>query len=193
MEEMEAAVGVVTETWLADGESLQRDLDDLLHGAGVGLICRNRQANNQGVAHGGVAVAYKSGLCSMKEVVMDNPENYEVLVTSANLPGYSRKLITIACYIPPGYTVARGRGALEYVEDVVLEVKRRFRDPFIVIAGDFNQWEIGGSLVEFPDIREANVGPTRKDKVLDRIFTNFGRSQLESESNWSSLWSGHRQ
>lgn len=89
-------------------------------------------------------------------------------------------LITVACYIPPGYSVARGRGALEYVEDVVLEVKRRYRDPFIVVAGNFNQWEVAGAMAEFPDMREADVGPTRKDRVLDKIFTNFGRAATES-------------
>ena len=109
---MSATVGVITETWLADGESLQRDIDDLLNGAGIGLICRNRAPNAQGVAHGGVAVAYRAGLCAMKEIKLDNPDNYEVMVTAANLPGYSRKLLTVACYIPPGYSVARGRGPL---------------------------------------------------------------------------------
>ena len=177
---MSAAVGIVTETWLADVESLQRDLDDLLDGAGVGLICRNRATNSSGVAHGGVAVAYRAGLCSIKRIEIENPDNYEVLVTVASLPGYSRKLVIIACYLPPGYPVARGRGALVYVEDVVLEVKRRYRDPFLIVAGDFNQWEIGGAMSEFPDLREADVGPTRKDRVLDRIFTNFGRSQTEA-------------
>ena len=111
---------------------------------------------------------------------MDNPDNFEVLVTAANLPGYSRKMITIACYLPPNYPVARGRAALEYIEDVVMEVKRCYRDPFLIVTGDFNQWEIGGAMVEFPDMRGADVGPNRKDRVLDRIFTNFGRSQKES-------------
>ena len=35
LEEMTATVGVVTETWLADGESLHADLDDLMNGAGA--------------------------------------------------------------------------------------------------------------------------------------------------------------
>ena len=111
---------------------------------------------------------------------MDNPEDYEVLVTLGTLPGYSRKLVTVACYIPPGYTVGRGRGALEHIEDTIIEIKRRYRDPFVVIAGNFNQWEIGGVIAEFPDLMEADVGPTRKDRCLDRIYVNFGRSICES-------------
>ena len=45
----------ITETWLADGDSLQRAIADLSVGAGIGLICRNEMANGRGVAHGEVA------------------------------------------------------------------------------------------------------------------------------------------
>ena len=43
-----------------------------------------------------------------------------------------------------------------------------------MVAGDFNQWEVTGAMAE------ADVGPTRKDRVLDKIFTNFGRAETES-------------
>ena len=53
----------------------------------------------------------------MKEMKLENPENYEVLVTAANLPGHSRKTINVACYLPPNYPITRGREALEYIEE----------------------------------------------------------------------------
>ena len=180
MEEMDAAIAVVTETWLADGPSLESDIADLTAGAGIGLVCRNRRPNLQGVAHGGVAVAFKTELCAMKEVQLHNPEDFEILVTAASLPGYSRKFITVACYLPPNYTVGRGRAALAHIEDVIIEIKRRYRDPFLYIGGDFNQWDIKSIIDEFPDLRESAIGPTRKDRCLDRIFTNFGRAEKES-------------
>ena len=62
----------------------------------------------------------------------------------------------------------------------MIEVKRRFRDPFILVGGDFNQWLVEEALEEFPDIREANVGFTREEKCIDRMFTNFGRAQRSS-------------
>ena len=46
--------------------------------------------------------------------------------------------------------------------------------------GDFNQWPVQEALQDFPDITEADVGPTRKDRCIDRVFTNFGRSVVES-------------
>ena len=36
--ELDANVAIVTETWLADGPSLEADLDDLLLGTGIDLI-----------------------------------------------------------------------------------------------------------------------------------------------------------
>ena len=199
-DEMQATIGVITETWLADGDSLAEDIADLSAGAGIGLVCLNREPNALGVAHGGVAVAYNTNKCTMRRLDLPNPEKYEVLVTLATLPGYSRKLVTIACYLPPNYPVARGRGALSHVEDVVQEVKRQYKDPFILVAGDYNQWDIASALQDFPDLREADVGPTRKDRCLDRIFTNFGRAistsgtvpPLEVEAGAQGTMSDHR-
>ena len=43
MEELSSSLGIITETWLADGHGLEDDVDDLLHGAGLGMIYRNRK------------------------------------------------------------------------------------------------------------------------------------------------------
>ena len=44
----------------------------------------------------------------------------------------------------------------------------------MVVAGDFNQWDIGAALANFPDLSEAPVGAMRGGRSIDRIFTNFG-------------------
>ena len=199
-EEMDVTLGIVTETWLADGASLDKDVQDLANGAGLDMVCLNRDPNERGVAHGGVAVVSSRSSCTLKRVEMPNPGRFEILTTVSTMPGYSRKLLTVACYLPPNYTVARGREALEHLEDVVREIKSRYQDPFIVVGGDFNQWQVEDPLSEFPDLREVNVGPTRKDRCIDRIFTNFGRSitdcgtvpPLEPEPGHQGACSDHR-
>ena len=45
-------------------------------------------------------------------------------------------------------------------------------------AGDFNQWKV--SLEDLSDMSEVRVGNTRKDKAIDRIFTNMHRKITES-------------
>ena len=72
------------------------------------------------MAHGGVAVVFRRAACNMSKIDLPNDDNYEILVTAANMPGYKEKLITIACYLPPNYPVARGRGAVQYIEDLSL-------------------------------------------------------------------------
>ena len=49
--ELQLTFATVTETWLADGEGLDQDLEDLALGAGISLICRNRPRGQRGVAH----------------------------------------------------------------------------------------------------------------------------------------------
>ena len=85
-EELDVTVGIVTETWLADGDSLDKDVRDLAVGAGLDMICLNRQPSERGVAHGGVAILSNNSLCTLKRVEVPNPEGFEVLVTISTLP-----------------------------------------------------------------------------------------------------------
>ena len=55
-------------------------------------------------------------------------------------------------------------------------MKRRFKDPYIVIAGDLNQWKVDDVLADFSDILEVKDGCTRKERAVDRIFLNVSRS-----------------
>ena len=108
-EELGVTVGVVTETWLSDGEGLEDDVQDLAHGAGLGMMYRNRPTNDRGYSHGGVAILYQTSACDFKKLDFPNPESFEVLVGVGSLPGHSRKIIFVACYLPPGYDVPRGK------------------------------------------------------------------------------------
>ena len=57
--EMKASIGIITESWLTNGDNLDEDIDGLCQGAGLGLICLNRPVNNRDFSHGGVAVISK--------------------------------------------------------------------------------------------------------------------------------------
>ena len=63
--------------------------------------------------------------------------------------------------MPPTYVKKRGEGALTYIADTVAEVKKRFRNPYIIISDDFYQWKLEDQMVEFADVREVEVGSTR--------------------------------
>ena len=114
--------------------------------------------------------------------ILPNPERYEVLTTVSTIAGHARKLVTIAAYIPPGYTVTRGRGCLSFISDLVIDAKRRYREPYLAISGDFNQWDAGQAIEDFLDISEVDVGPTRGLSTIDRIFVNFGNMVTDKGS-----------
>ena len=109
-----------------------------------------------------------------------------------------RKLVVVECYFPPNYDKKRESRGLEFITDTVIDMKRRFEDPHVVVAGDFNQWMV--DLSDLADIGEVAVGNTRKDKCIDRIFTNMTRSikaagilaPLETEDEDNTRKSDHR-
>ena len=42
----------------------------------------------------------------------------------------------------------------------------------IIVAGDFNQWDIKAVLDDYVDIVEIDVGNTRGSRSIDRVFVN---------------------
>ena len=45
MNETDAHVAIITESWLKDGKKLESDKQDISLGAGLGLLCKNRKPN----------------------------------------------------------------------------------------------------------------------------------------------------
>ena len=138
--------------------------------------------NARGFSHRGVALVYDSTICSFKALPYMNPDNFEVLPCVGSLPGHSRKMVVVSCYVPPGYEARRGKACMEYITDLVLHVKAKYRDPYLVIAGDFNQWDVKAALSDYHDLSEADVSPTRGSRCLDRIFDSFKDSLVEAGS-----------
>ena len=99
--DLRAAIGIITETWLTDGDTLEEDIANLTLGTGLQMLYRNREANDQGFSHGGVAVVFKESMVSLKEVRLHNPHKAEVLMAAGHVKSSARKLVVIAAYIPP--------------------------------------------------------------------------------------------
>ena len=136
------------------------------------MLCCNRKSSG-GQAYGGVAIIYNEQLCNFKELPFDNPDSYELLAVVGTMPGLQRKIITIACYVPPNYITNRANKCLERVAGIVVDVKRIYKDPYIIISGDFNQWDIALALEEFSDLHETSAGPTRGTRTIDRTFSSL--------------------
>ena len=167
---------IVTETWLAHGSRLERDVEGLLLGEGLVVHYLNRLPSPNGVTHGGVAIILKNDRTTSAIYTFPNPDSFEVLPVSTKLHDITRKFFIIAVYIPPGYSAGRGAACLRHISDLVLDIKRRAsnnNEPFVIIAGDFNQWDIAGALTDFPELMEVETPATRGDRHIDKIFTNW--------------------
>ena len=156
MEEQEVTLAVVTETWFREDHQLCRDPAELVETAGLNMLTRCREAEANGVAYGG-GVAL---VCTFKQVRIKNTDRYEMLVAAGSLPRHSRRLVVVACYVPQNYCKAIGEGAMDFILETVIEMKRRYKDPYVVVTGDFNQWRL--DLGDLADVREVDVGNTRK-------------------------------
>ena len=150
-------------------------------GNGISLWARSREAGPRGATHGGVAIAARAAVTSFAPLSVPNPENYEVLAVSGYIHGIDRKMFVVAAYLPPNYTVRRAKSALTYIYELIMDIKNRYVDPYIIVAGDFNQWDLQEALLDFPDLWEAIGGPTRGERRIDRVFSNLPED--ESQTN----------
>ena len=167
----------LTETWLQDGQEhrdLVRDISDCNN---LTVLSRNRnELAGNGRQYGGVALVCRNKTCTFSEFNLVNPNNYEILAAVGNVTGVKGKIFAIAAYMPPGENLLRARNCVEYISDLISEAKRQYEDCTIVLAGDFNQWPISDISLEHPDLREAEHGPTRQERKIDKILVNFWRS-----------------
>ena len=189
--ELDATFAIITETWLSANRE-ENVTEDLLLGNGIKFWSKSRPPSASGVCHGGVAIAARNELTSMKTFNIINPNNFEILAVSGSVKNIERKFFIIAVYIPPNYTVPKAKSCMKAVYDTIMDIKNRFTDPFIVVAGDFNQWEIGEALEDYVDLWEIRGGPTRGGRTIDRLISNLPEPPtttcqilppLESEDN----------
>ena len=96
------------------------------------------------------------------------------------MPLFTRKFIAISAYMPPGMSASSASACMSFLVDALLEFKTRYKDPFICIAGDFNNYSIQSYLDDYPDLSLLKTGPTRGNKTLDLIYTNFPSQIVES-------------
>ena len=164
------------------------------------MITRSRDPGPTGVAHGGISIMSRIEDSSMKEIAFPNPESFEVMAVQISVQNVERKINVISAYLPPGYTVTRGRAGLQHINDLILHLKGVSPESYFVLGGDFNQWEAHTSVEDYPDIVEALSPPTRNNRVIDRVFLNlehenaacFAPLETERDEDGISLSSDHR-
>ena len=171
--ELECCFGVVTETWMRDGKQLEDQLQDVQDGHGLSVIYKNRKANTRGISHGGVCIITRDSRVRATKLRFHNAADFEVIGAVCKVTGRKRKFVVIACYMPPSMNREKSDECLKFISDMVHEAKRSFDSPHIVVAGDFNQFDVVETLKEHQDLDECTVGPTKGNRLIDRTITNL--------------------
>ena len=181
MPEIEADIAVVSETWLQD-KLVESVTIDTAGEHGLDTFTLNRSVvSANGRQYGGVAIFGRSSCTKFQAVEIANPDSFEVLCVAGKVNKIREKVVVVAVYMPPNYTRVKANACLDYISDVISEAKRMFESPVLVIAGDWNQWNVKRVLDEHPDLAEVDHGPTRGDRKIDKFLVNFPRSITESD------------
>ena len=148
LSEMESSIAFLTETWLHDSPELDEDIKDMELESGYSMIYKNRQLNPRGYTTGGVAIAFKRSHIELKTIDLPG-NNYEIIFAEGSIPRFTRKFLAICVYMPPNLSASSARECLNFLVDAILELKQRYNDPFITIAGDFNNFGIHSALEDY--------------------------------------------
>ena len=188
MEELDATLSIITESWLRSGSKLEDDLFHLEHGTNLKMIYRNRDRNGRAVKRdsggkirgGGVAIIYHKNKINLTELKMP-ASRFEIVAAIGNLPGHTRKLVVYAVYAPPSLRTGAFDELIDEMVTSINKIKTEYDNPIIIVGGDFNRKPIDKISTVFPDIVQLDSPPTRDGALLDMIFTNIAPSFLETK------------
>lgn len=76
--------------------------------------------------------------CKFVDFPFANPSNHEVMASVGNIKGIPEKVAVVTCYMPPNLSLAIARDEIEYISDLIAELKRVHNNCVVVLGGDFN-------------------------------------------------------
>ena len=169
----------ITETWYRGGKELKEHLIDVEGSKGIRILQKSRDGRIK-KRGGGVAIAFNTATCNFKQRHLSQAcKNHEILCAVGKIGKIDKKVVVFTIYIPPNTRAVDARSLGEALASEVTAVKVAYRDPLVVIAGDFNHRDIVGSVDLAESIDLVRTGPTRGDNVIDMIYTNFANKITE--------------
>ena len=122
MEELDASLAVVSESWFKAGNKLDKHIIDLDKGENLGTIHRSRKSKRGKNAGGGVAVVFDKDLVALKEYKF-RKDQAELVGASGKLTRNPRKLVVFGVYLPPHLRVKQTDHALELLSAAIHKLR----------------------------------------------------------------------
>lgn len=178
LDSQETDAAVITETWL-NSKSVQFEgiINHFRERSPFHIIVKNREARTGG----GVAVIVRKEKGHASEFICSTSlQSLEVLPVACSVKGFAKKLLIVAVYRPPKERAAPLSSALN---DLVHEAKLKYKDPYIIVAGDFNRAEVKLFRRGHKDLLQLVEEPTfysvrGKPGILDLVFSNLVKDKV---------------
>ena len=164
-------LALLNETWLYRSDPQARKLlNDLKSECNIEFIRRDRDSRG-----GGVAIAFDNRSIQLKKLDLKSlkaKKQFEILAVRGKIKGYSKELTVFSCYLPPRLLRRESNEFMELLSDAISEAKQS-SDGWLMVGGDWNGRSLNSVLDLYPDLKILKTAPTRKDRTLDILCTNF--------------------
>ena len=174
------SVACITETWYRGGKELKEHINDFEGETGIRILHRSRdgRARHSG---GGVAVAFDTASCNLKTRCLKHmPRKFKVMCVTGVAGKISRKVVIFVVYVQPTLKAAELEEMREALAVEVDAVTKAFKDPLVLVTGDFNHREFGAALNEVGDFDVLGTGPTRGESTIDLVYTNAVNAHVDT-------------
>ena len=104
--------------------------------------------------------------------MLSQKKQFEILEVRGKLKRYSKDLTVFSCYLPPKLSKKESCEFFDVLTDAITEAKTTSKG-WLVVGGNWNGRSLKTILDLFPDVKTLGTPPTRKDRTLDIICTNF--------------------
>ena len=175
--ELDLAVALITESWLSEGKKLQHCIDDLNDGENIQILQKSRKSRRGRTAGSGVVIAHDTNKIKLKPFPISCGKA-EIIAATGRIANNQRVFVFFSIYISPKTKAKQTQETLDALSDAILIAKTTFRDPIVIVGGDFNKKEVEPATAPFPDIRILPTSPTRGRSTLDLIATNLTESDV---------------
>ena len=123
--------------------------------------------------------------------------NFEVMCATGRVGKIERRVVVFAVYVPPGIKVGDLEKLRELLALEVAAAKQSYRNPIIIVNGDFNHRDVGDALCEVEKFDLLASGPTRGMNTIDLVYTNCASNIKESATlpplqAGGGAWSDHQ-
>lgn len=140
-------VACITETWFKEGSDLREHLIEV-----EGSVHHRSRDGRTRKTGGGVAVAFGTETCNLKVCNLKHAaKDAEVMCVVGVVGKVARRTAIFFVYVTPSTTVPMWDALKEPIAVEFGAVMKAYKNPIMMVTGDFNQRDIGGALNEVGD------------------------------------------